>query len=646
MKSKISFFNKTIFWKNVTLYWPIWVIYTAILVLFQSVNFWIYASNWKYYPDSAYSDHLNDFIGVLYLDMHVGMIAVMVLFTGTALFQYLYNQKSANMIHALPVDRTQLFGTNVISGLLFLAVPQTISALLLILAGLCNGIAEVYTVFYWLFMVFGIDIVAMAIITICAMLTGHLLALPVYAVIINGFSYWVYFLIILGASEFGFGLNSFANGGAEIAELFSPVACFYRHVGVCMDFNEIGECVGALTYGKNILFLYLLVSIVLYVLAYIAYQKRHIEQAGEFITISWLKPVFCVGTEITGGFFGGMVVKALLESMGVSCKGFAEILLVFGLGILSYFTAKMIIQKSFHVFEKKNWKGCAVSTVLLFGVCLGLYGMAKISEDYQPKLEDIAYASINMDYAIEFEGENAAAILNLQKEILENKKLCIQATESGVSHYEYVYIHYDLNNGKKISRTYEVPTGFAETDAVLKKISTMQHEKENYLNYVFGNNYENIEVFYGGWCDIAVLPKTSENTYEEDVEYETFSFSEEQAKEMYDAVIADVNAGNLMKYNIDDGWLQEEADTYLSYAGSSISIVFQRPVRKEDAAEGINMDENSSSLSASGEIYIQDNTTTYSASTYFGPDCEHIINKLIEYGVISSVDDIYWGDME
>ena len=28
----------------------------------------------------------------------------------------------------------------------------------------------------------------------------------------------------------------------------------------------------------------------------------------------------------------------------------------------------------------------------------------------------------------------------------------------------------------------------------------------------------------------------------------------------------------------------------------------------------------------------------------FGPDCENVINALIEFGIIESVDDIWWGE--
>ena len=123
MKSKISFFNKTIFKKNATLYWPIWVLYTVLLLFVQPVMFWSDCYYSRYYEEYTYQDKLRDLMDVIYLDVHVYFIAFMALASGMALFHYLYNHKSANMIHAFPVDRTQLFGTNVVSGISFLAIP-------------------------------------------------------------------------------------------------------------------------------------------------------------------------------------------------------------------------------------------------------------------------------------------------------------------------------------------------------------------------------------------------------------------------------------------------------------------------------------------------------------------------------------------
>ena len=64
MKSKISFFNKTIFKKNVALYWPIWAGYLLVLLFVQPVMLWGCIQSGKYYEEYTAQDMLQDLISV------------------------------------------------------------------------------------------------------------------------------------------------------------------------------------------------------------------------------------------------------------------------------------------------------------------------------------------------------------------------------------------------------------------------------------------------------------------------------------------------------------------------------------------------------------------------------------------------------
>lgn len=127
MKSKISFINKTMLQKNVKLYWPIWTLYTIVLLLngpfsmwsrFKSAEF-IYGTNWHKYMLDIMSPAIS-------MEADMIFIFVMALVTGMAMFSYLYNSRACNMIHAMPVTRRQLFSTNVLTGLLFMWIPQIV----------------------------------------------------------------------------------------------------------------------------------------------------------------------------------------------------------------------------------------------------------------------------------------------------------------------------------------------------------------------------------------------------------------------------------------------------------------------------------------------------------------------------------------
>ena len=646
MKSKISFFNKTIFKKNMTLYWPIWALYTLILIIAQPLLLWSDFYYSHFYDAYPYIERLEDFLEVLYLDPHVYLIAIFALCTGMALFLYMYNHKSANMIHALPVDRTQLFGTNVISGLLFLAGPQTISIILTIIVALCNGVKEVYYAFYWLLLAFGTDIVAMAVVTFCAMFTGHVLALPVYAVVVNFFSWWVYYLLYISIVTFGYGVNSIGRNAERIAILFSPTGCFAYNIGFCENFDPVTqECIGGTVYGVELLAIYLFVAAVLYVVAYLTYRKRHIEQAGEFITVSWVKPIARFIVAVTGGFFGGMMIREFLRSVGIGCNATGFVIAMLVVGMIAYFIADMLIKKSFHVFAKKNWIGCGICSVALLISFFGMYGIAKSYEDYQPKMAEIESASVNMGYEVMLEGEEIETILAIHDEILKNKELCIRFEESGNRDYQYVGVHYYLKNGDYVSRSYELPNGYEEINKILEQITVLEQDVDNYLQYAFTKDYKEIEKFNGGWFEAQFMDKLQIHG-DGEIEshgYDTKEFTAEQAKEMFEAVLADAQAGTLMKYNVHSQWIRDgKAEEYWKYSEAGLMIEFLDP--SVDNSTHLVIEENSFTYPGSGAVEYIDTMSWNSAYLSFGPDCENIVNKLIEFEFIESVDDIWWGE--
>ena len=118
MKSKTSYFNKTIFKKNITHFWPIWLI-ILIWNLFI-MPFMIYNSSFSYRSMDMASQEIeqmriNDIISISYAYANPVVLFIFSTVAVMAVFSYLYNARSANTIHALPVTRKSLFLTNYIS---------------------------------------------------------------------------------------------------------------------------------------------------------------------------------------------------------------------------------------------------------------------------------------------------------------------------------------------------------------------------------------------------------------------------------------------------------------------------------------------------------------------------------------------------
>ena len=72
-----------------------------------------------------------------------------------AVFGYLYQSRSANMIHAFPVTRTELFVTNYLSGLALMAIPQLLAALATNLVILGKANSMIWAVWTWFGITFG-----------------------------------------------------------------------------------------------------------------------------------------------------------------------------------------------------------------------------------------------------------------------------------------------------------------------------------------------------------------------------------------------------------------------------------------------------------------------------------------------------------
>jgi len=87
--------------------------------------------------------------------MNPWLLFIFAIVSGVAVFSYLYNSRSANMIHALPVRREELFVTNYLSGFLFMVVPQLVSFLLTVFVWFGNGITHLEYLLQWLGIVTG-----------------------------------------------------------------------------------------------------------------------------------------------------------------------------------------------------------------------------------------------------------------------------------------------------------------------------------------------------------------------------------------------------------------------------------------------------------------------------------------------------------
>ena len=626
MKLKTSFFNKTIFWKNVTLYWPLWGLYSLILLIIQPVALFfsnVYEAQFDNVPSDE--EKLRELINLLYMERSIWIIAIVSLIFGMALFSFLYSSKSANMIHSLPVDRKQLFGTSVISGLTFLIVPQMVTAGLTLIVCLVYAIPQAYYVGLWLLMVAGISVVMFAVVTLCAFFTGLILALPVYVIAANGLSFWVYGLIYYVTTVFAYGVNRTIYEIDGIISLLSPIACLLNNVNIDWFYqdNDMRNQIHVEVNGLGVLAVYVLVAVLLYFLAYRCYKKRQIETAGDLLSVNWLKPVFRWGVGASGGIFGGLLMTEIVRNLGIRCNLLGFLIFMLLLGGLCYFFADMFVKKNFKVFKKENWIGFAKFSVALCITFFAIFGVAKYQEHYVPKEEDIEWVQLTYSYSMEFEGQDVEIVTQIHEKILDKLEVCRENEYTWNSDYKYIRINYSMKNGEYISRRYKLPVGDADTMAILKEVVTLQNSPEIFLTSYLGVGRFKNPVFSHGSVEFY------RGNREEEIEWVANDLSEEKAKAMYEAILKDVEEGTLLQYNTFEG--SDDGYYYEDYYGYYNNVT--PPAMKYQTYIYLSFyqtDENGYGREWK-EVYIS-----------FGPDCENIINLLIEYDMIESLDDILW----
>ena len=352
MGSVTSCFNLTLFRKNLARFWPIWGLYTLFWVVLLPVGVLLRRSYWDKGLARAFPlDLMDDGNPTLLLAVFFGILCAM------AVFSYLYSARSVGMLHALPMRREGLFLTNYLSGLAFLWVPNFGVFLLALAAEALNGAVVFSSLFTWLVVCSLMCLFFFSFAVFCAMFTGHLLALPAFYGILSLLASALASLIQGIAREFLFGFDG-ASWLRSWAMWLSPAFKLLQDTG--MEYSADGN---ARYCGLGLVVLYALVGLVLAGLALVLYNRRHLERAGDVITVGWVRPVFQYGTALCSaialGSFFYSIFYTLLPQRSWTLLGWMVLW-----GAAGCFIAAMLLQKRFQVF-KSCWRGC-----LTFLLCL------------------------------------------------------------------------------------------------------------------------------------------------------------------------------------------------------------------------------------------------------------------------------------
>ncbi len=643
MKSKISCFNKTIFKKNFTQFWPLWAAYAFVMILVMPVTLYQQMQR-RYYHiaevEDIFGKQISSLVNVFEASTEPLLLFLFSTLAVMAVFSYLYTSKNANGMHALPVTRLELFVTNFLSAFGNLAIVNVVVFVIAVFVGIACGVTKIDVLFYILLIQLGINFFATAFATFVAMLTGHLLTMPVFTLIANFLYVGICYILTYLVSEISYGVS--ASFKERDSYVLSPLYYLTNAVDAGTQRNKVtGMTDGITLEGGMTVAGYAVAALFVLVIAYQLYKKRQVETAGDIISVGFMKPVLRIGVGICFGFTGGLILVDFLFDYGSYTNALFVAILVCSIfcGAIGYFGAEMLMQKSFRVFKKP----IVIEAVVTFAVMIIATSALKLDvfgiEKKIPAKEEIVCAFTDFNYPVRFDGDDIDFVLEFHQQILETKEENLAAIENDESRRSVQFIYY-LEDGSSFRRNYWLPINdedpFDET-MLSAKLATIEASGEEMAKHLFGTNYET-NGFIAGY--LSRYDEESDRFYD-------YSFTDEELHVIAEAVMKDVLAGNYSRYVLynystldDEQFVNNLELTYYNEKGiESNDEVYWNGFSPEIVTEET-MVEIATSTAASSD-YIASKYETNNVYLSFGKNCVHTVKALEDLGIVGEEWPLY-----
>ena len=376
MPRKTSFCNAALLRSDIKRYWPLLFLYVAV---------WVVILPMQILSASRECDGVAEGImTVLQLRQHnviiqsipasVVMSLLFGCFAAMAVWSYLMSGRTVGLMHALPVTRTQAFFSHVLSALGALTAGNVLIFLLTALCSAGFSYVDWAALGTWLLLTELMALFFFALGSLCAMVTGWLLAVPVLYGAMNVIALLLYAVISTMTQMFYFGYSNsdipefitwltpvgriwgaVANGGAQPIEVqFREPIGTQSYQRVQLPASAFSTCI-----------IYAAVGIALLALVWWLYKKRPSETAGDAMSFRWLRPI----ARWSIGLCGGLGLCLFLRYTAFIDGGFACLLICqLVMGVICFFAAQMLLQKKFRIFNKRWWLETAAMVLVLAAV--------------------------------------------------------------------------------------------------------------------------------------------------------------------------------------------------------------------------------------------------------------------------------------
>lgn len=472
MPRKTSFCNAALLRSDIKRYWPLLFLYVAV---------WVVILPMQILSASRECDGVADGImTVLQLQQHnviirsipasVVMSLLFGCFAAMAVWSYLMSGRTVGLMHALPVTRTQAFFSHVLSVLGALTAGNVLIFLLTALCSAGFSYVDWAALGTWLLLTELMALFFFALGSLCAMVTGWLLAVPVLYGAMNVVALLLYAVISTMTQMFYFGYSS--SDIPEFITWLTPVGRIWDAVangGAQPIEVQFPEPIGTQSYHRlqlpasafSTCIIYAAVGIALLALVWWLYKKRPSETAGDAMSFRWLQPIARWSIGLCGGLGLGLFLNYVI--LGSSFAGLLICQLV--MGVICFFAAQMLLKKKFRIFTSRWWVETLALVLTLLAVTLCIKLDITGYQHRVPDAEDVTSVRFDASYA-DFTTDDPAAVesvISLHRAILEQydetgerlENRTYLDTEGGPT-TRYVRVDYQLRNGTSLCREWRV----------------------------------------------------------------------------------------------------------------------------------------------------------------------------------------------
>ncbi len=450
MRSKTSCFNAAFFGRTLLRLWPLWAIASAIFFFLLPAPLWQTCSNgWSVWTQGGRTVCLTRDVTYSFIGTQLPVLMAMLgCLSAMFAWRWLNASRSANCYFSLPLRREGLFLTHFAAGYCATLIPIVFVCLTTFIVSACYGAADARSLLTMLVTGAAAGLLFFSLGTLCAMATGHTVAVPVFFVIANFLVAGVFLLVTYILGMFVFGMGPVGTPRVVFAltpllNLTNQCVPITRDVSVGWDtLSYLGAVSNLWYYGA-----YAGAGAVLAGISMLMLRRRPAESAGDIIAFRVLRPVFQIGLSVCFG----LAMTVFIESMyflRTSRSMPVTLLLVVAWSFVGFFGAEMLLRKSFRVFRAKAIRTWAVLAVVIAAAFASVGLDAFGYESRIPDEADVASVSLQaLGTYDEVDYETAYAV----------HRAILDARDTSANQWN-VFIDYRLKNGRTVSRNYEIDT--------------------------------------------------------------------------------------------------------------------------------------------------------------------------------------------